>query len=135
MVRDDNKRPYTIRIPLIDEEVPEPKEYSRGSYSKSKRNMRTDISRPSANEVLSYLDKWNTLESYVAQERALEKLFKKYAPSNKSLDEILIKVATLNNFYSTNIKSVYIVAQHIHNLDIDNRLKVGKEKFPNKQYK
>lgn len=36
-----------------------------------------------------------------------------------------MKVSSLNDFYSTNIYSVYPVAKHILSLDIDNRLNEG----------
>jgi hypothetical protein len=91
------------------------------------KNKRTDIPRPSSDEVRRYLKKWDTLESYTAQESALNKLFWQVAPKNYFLDDILIKVATLNTFYSTNIKSVFTVARHIFNLNIDERLKFGDE--------
>lgn len=38
-----------------------------------------------------------------------------------------MKVSTLNNFYSTNIFSVFSVAKHILNLNIDDRLKDSDE--------
>lgn len=95
--------------------------------SVSQRVKRTDIPRPSSDEVLRYLDKWDALENYTAQESALEKLFWTLAPQNASLDDVLLKVVTLNTFYSTNIKSVYTVARHILDLNIDTRLKAGDE--------
>ena len=41
------------------------------------------------------------------------------------MSDILLKVAALNDFYSTNIFSVYPVAKHILSLDIDARLESG----------
>ena len=46
-------------------------------------------------------------------------------PENKLIEDILIKCSTLNDFYSTNIFSIFPVAKHIHQLDIDKRLKEG----------
>ena len=46
-------------------------------------------------------------------------------PENTDMSDILLKVAALNDFYSTNIFSVYPVAKHILSLGIDERLKVG----------
>jgi len=97
-------------------------------YNPVRKNVRRDdIPRPSQEEIRRYLEKWETLENYTAQERALEKLFWQVAPINSSLDDILIKIATLNTFYSTNIKSVFIVAKHILCLNIDERLSDGDE--------
>lgn len=44
---------------------------------------------------------------------------------NEDIEDILLKCATLNDFYSTNIFSVFSVAVHIQELDIDNRLSEG----------
>lgn len=85
----------------------------------------TEIPRPSKNEVNKYIEKWKTLENYVNQEKSLNKLFNDLLPENKLIEDILIKASTLNDFYSTNIFSIFPVAKHIHELDIDERLKQG----------
>lgn len=84
-----------------------------------------DIPKPSVKEVEKYLKQWNTLENYVNQENSLNKLFFVLLPENKVIEDILIKCSTLNDFYSTNIFSIFPVAKHIHQLDIDKRLKEG----------
>lgn len=61
------------------------------------------------------------------QEEALNKLFNELCPGNTSIHDVLLKAATLNVFYSTNIFSIYPVAKHIFNLDIDTRLKEGDD--------
>lgn len=52
----------------------------------------------------------------------LKKLFTKTYPLNNNMDEVLIKVCSLNDFYSTNIFSPFKVAEHIVSLKIDSRL-------------
>lgn len=84
-----------------------------------------DIPKPSVKEVKKYLKQWNTLENYVNQENSLNKLFFDLLPENKVIEDILIKCSTLNDFYSTNIFSIFPVAKHIHQLNIDKRLKEG----------
>ena len=84
-----------------------------------------NISNPSKKEVENYLNKWNDLENYVLQENALDKLFFKVYPKNTDIDDVLIKCSSLNDFYSTNIFSIFSVAKHILNLNIDKRLKAG----------
>lgn len=93
----------------------------------SNRKQKSDIviSKPSAIEVEKYLKSWNNLKNYKLQEDALDKLFFELLPSNEEISDILLKVATLNDFYSTNIFSVYPVAEHILNLKIDERLRQG----------
>lgn len=86
-----------------------------------------EVPSPSKQEVERYLKKWDNLENYVLQESALDKLFFDIYPNNKDINDILIKASTLNDFYSTNIFSIFPVAKHILNLDIDNRLKNGDE--------
>ena len=81
-----------------------------------------DIPKPSKTQVETYLRSWNSLENYHLQEDALDKLFFSLCPENKEISDILLKVAALNDFYSTNIFSVYPVAKHILSLDIDPRL-------------
>jgi hypothetical protein len=88
---------------------------------------RFDIESPNHDSVLRYIKKWNCLENYTAQEYALNKLFWEYCPHNNKLDDVLLKVASLNAFYSTNIYNVYAVAHHIVSLGIDERLRQGDE--------
>ncbi len=87
------------------------------------------IPKPSPDEVSKYLIKWDGLENYYSQDIALEKLFRETYPNNVDLSEVLIKVASLNEFYSTNIFSVFTVASHIINLQIDRRLRFGDQKL------
>jgi len=81
--------------------------------------------RPSAQEVQRYIEQWNGLESYVDQEHALDKLFTSLCPTNVRIEDVLLKIAVLNNFYSTNIYDVHTVAKHFMTFDIDNRLADG----------
>ncbi len=106
-------------------------EYSQGNekihkikFTRKKR-MDVNIPTPSMDEVKYYLKKWSHLENYRLQEDALNKLFLELCPNNNNLEDILIKAATLNDFYSTNIFSIYPVAKHIYKLEIDERLKCG----------
>ena len=84
-----------------------------------------DIPRPCKEEVEYYIENWYKLENYVNQENSLNKLFFDLIPENKLIEDILIKASTLNDFYSTNIFSIFPVAKHIHKLDIDERLQNG----------
>lgn len=81
-----------------------------------------NIPRPCPEQVKIYLEKWEKLDAYPEQEKALDKLFLELCPKNEKIKDILLKCATLNNFYSTNIFSVFPVAKHILELDIDGRL-------------
>lgn len=84
-----------------------------------------DIPRPDPGQVEKYLSRWDRLETSAAQERALNKLFFQTYPRNVDLDDVLIKVSALNDFYSTNIFAPLVVARHIVALDVDRRLDTG----------
>lgn len=86
---------------------------------------KVDVPVPTKEQVEYYLQRWDQLESYHLQEDALDKLFFDLCPGNKDISDILLKIAALNDFYSTNIYSVYSVAKHIWSLNIDARLKAG----------
>ena len=90
-----------------------------------KKRIAVDIPNPSIEQVEFYLEKWEGLENYRLQEDALNKLFFELCPKNADISDVLLKSATLNNFYSTNIFSIYPVAKHICSLDIDSRLITG----------
>ena len=89
------------------------------------------VPTPCVAEVDRYLSEWDALESYVLQESSLTKLFVATYPQNTDIDEVLTKVAVLNDFYSTNIFKTYNVAKHIVALDIDARLTQGDDTLVN----
>lgn len=122
LVRVDTQ-PYTVHIPKAGET----KKHEKGSRKNNKMIDKAtfDIPRPCPNEVDKYLQRWENSENYRLQESALDKLFFGFCPKNQQIEDILIKVAALNDFYSTNIFSVYSVAKHILTLNIDKRLISG----------
>ena len=114
------------RFLFSDSEVPQPVFSTKEKKERTPRKKhRTDIPSPTPQEVLNYQASWDRMDDYREQERALNRLFFDLAPSNKDLADILIKVTTLNQFYSTNIFSIYPVAKHIQSLQIDARLASG----------
>ncbi|EFI68440.1 hypothetical protein BFZC1_10242 [Lysinibacillus fusiformis ZC1] len=92
------------------------------SYTRRKK-LDIDVPYPSIEQVEFYLEKWDQLENYHLQEDALNKLFLELCPSNKDIIDILLKTSTLNDFYSTNIFSIYPVAKHICYLELMRDLK------------
>lgn len=107
-------------------EIPRSRTHQRERRRKVK-NVLAGIPAPSVQEVIHYQAAWEDMDSYREQDRALNCLFLDLAPENKDIADILLKVTTLNQFYSTNIFSIYPVAEHIKDLDIDMRLKAGDE--------
>lgn len=76
--------------------------------------------------VKKYLDKWYTYRDskMLEQENALSILFQHFYQNN-NLQNVLVKVSCLNDFYSTNIRDTYSVAKVIYQLNIDSRLQNG----------
>lgn len=80
--------------------------------------------KPTDAVVKKYLEKWNKKVPYIQREESLEKLYKIFTKNN-NMAEVLAKVSTLNDFYSTNIMSVYDVAKKIVACkNFDNRIKM-----------
>jgi len=91
-----------------------------------KPKNQNNLPKPSIEQVEHYLSKWESLDDYRDQEKAIEKLFVDTFPKNTDILEVLIKSSTLNDFYSTNIFKIYFVAKHIIEIkNIDKRLKNG----------
>ena len=100
-----------------------------------KSNANLNIPTPNQSEMQKWVDEWHkgqAMENYRNQESALYKLFHHTYPRNNDLDEVLVKVATLNDFYSTNIYNIFAAAKHILGVaDIDRRLANGDESLVN----
>ena len=117
-----------FRLFLASNDESDPSETLNQSINKQttgKQKGKVIIPDPTVEQVDRYLQKWNDLENYSLQEQALEKLFKKLCPNNNDINDVLLKSVTLNDFYSTNIFSIYPVAKHIISLGIDERLQNG----------
>lgn len=108
----------------VEPSTPKQENTASRTYTRKKK-MDVDVPYPSIEQVEFYLEKWDGLENYHLQEDALNKLFFELCPTNTDVIDVLLKASTLNDFYSTNIFSIYPVAKHICTLDIDERLKVG----------
>jgi hypothetical protein len=91
-----------------------------------------DLIRPSKKEIDYYLNLWDSLENYTLQESSLGKLFTKTYPLNNDINDVLIKVCALNDFYSTNIFSPLTVAKHIVGMKIDPDLEKDDLEIVNK---
>ena len=87
--------------------------------------MNSKLPMPTVKQVNHYLEKLTHFDNYVQQEKAVIQLFA-LMPNNTDMTEVLLKASVLNDFYSTNIFSVYSVAKHILSIqDLDLRLKNG----------
>lgn len=78
--------------------------------------------KPSQQEVKKYLKLWGSSSDIVLSESSLKKLFTKTYPLNNNLEEIIIKVCSLNELYSLSMYSPITVARHVVSQNIDNDL-------------
>lgn len=78
--------------------------------------------KPNEIEVSRCLSAWYRLTNHVKRESSLEKLFRRTYSLNSDIDDVLIKVCALNDFYGSDIFSRFSVADHIVALGIDDRL-------------
>lgn len=79
-----------------------------------------------ANEMSIYFNRWKLMNDYESQERALNSIFLDKGALGFSEPALMVKCATLNDFYSTYIFKVYYVVQHYLSVDkLENRLKKG----------
>ncbi|MCL4834549.1 MAG: hypothetical protein KJZ86_19065 [Caldilineaceae bacterium] len=84
--------------------------------------MKLSLPEPDEELVIGFIEKFD--KSQIAVDRALGKLFRLF-PTNTSLEDVLLKVVTLNSLYATGILATYRVAEHIQQLQIDPLLQSG----------
>ncbi len=85
---------------------------------------------PNGNQLVKlapiYLKRWENLERYPEQEKTLNKLFGSW-PTNKDFEWVMVKIATLDKFYSTQLKYIVDIANRIRSIqDFDESLEEGK---------
>ena len=90
------------------------------------------IVNPSACQINKFLRRRYASKNYTLQEKSLNKLFLKLCPNNKKIEDVLLKVSALNDFYSTNIYDTYSVAENIIKNNIDRPLAAGNLDIVNK---
>ncbi len=97
--------------------------------------MNEIIPTPSPQIIKEHLNIWDTSvdgKKYPLQEKALNFLFTKACPSHTDMTHVILKVSTLNDFYSTNIFDTYSVAQQILSIkNVKERLLQGDLKLVN----
>ncbi|MFP4457221.1 MAG: hypothetical protein ACLFPS_06130, partial [Clostridia bacterium] len=75
----------------------------KGNLSAEIEEIENKINRPSVKEVFRNLLRREKSDKYERVDKALRKLFNTLLPKNDKIEDILIKVATLNDFYNTNV--------------------------------
>ena len=90
------------------------------------------IPKPNERRINTCWKKWKREEKTDPQEKVLSSLFKEWYPENTKIEDILLKVSTLNDFYNTRILDTYTVSKHILNCKIDEGLWRGDIGLVNK---
>lgn len=88
----------------------------------------TTYSVPNTSLVSNYIAKWNADPILVGNNKALDKLFAQVYPTNTAVEEVLVKVITLNCLFSTRVldKDIQTVTACIVGIaNMDARLKAG----------
>ncbi|HNW99789.1 MAG TPA: hypothetical protein PLE74_03235 [Candidatus Cloacimonadota bacterium] len=83
--------------------------------------MNRELKTPTVALIEEYFTKFKENERYYKADKAIMALIEQF-PHNNDIEHILLKVVTINSLYNTNIYATYQLAQHIHNINIDNRL-------------
>jgi hypothetical protein len=92
---------------------------------KEKTEMKTkQLEKPSVELVKKYNVLFDQNEIYGTADEALSKLYRIY-PKNNQLDEVFLKVVTLNGFYNTNIYYPFEVTLHIMTIQPDDEMESG----------
>jgi hypothetical protein len=89
------------------------------------KNMPTKLfkkpNKPSVEEVERYIQLWRKNESLSLPAKSLENLFKKF-PKNKNIEEIIVKVCTLDVIFSVNVGRWFLqVSKHISEYNFDTK--------------
>ena len=88
------------------------------------------INKPSKDEIKRVFKLWDEtreFENYGVEDKALRWLFKTY-PKNTDLNQIILKIACLDSFYSTNLTmnaKIHEIAEKILRLKFDERVQRG----------
>ena len=106
LIRNDTFRPYTVRLPLDGEDIPEPKDYSKGSRDTHERisDIVTEVTimTVTEEELNENARRVNHDPRYGEEASIISKCFNKF-PNNDDCDLIALKMALIDMTNSTNL--------------------------------
>lgn len=92
-------------------------------YMSEKLSVSIKPNKPSVEEVEKYIKRWEETEEYSVPAKSLSELFKNF-PLNNNLDEIIVKVCTLDVIFSANANRWFFqISKHILKYDFDVKFK------------
>jgi hypothetical protein len=81
-----------------------------------------NLLKPTEQLIQTYREKFD--RQFGQPENAIRLLCVRF-PDNKTLESVLLKSITINTLFTTQIRAILAVAQHILSLGIDEKLKLG----------
>ena len=106
LIRNDKARPYTVRLPMSGEDIPEPKDYSKDSRNTSSamRNSSTEptVSKFTEKELDETALRVNSDPRYGEEAAIINSSFNKF-PRNDDDSIIAMKIALIDMTNSTNL--------------------------------
>ena len=134
LIRNDMIRPYTIRIPKENEEIPEPKDYSKGSrivnYFASKVYDESNILKFTDCDLAETAQKVKDDRRYGEEAIIICNCFNRFQ-KNVDADVVALKIALIDMTNSTNLNmhlakvSLKNLVQKIIDCDFDKRVEAG----------
>ena len=83
-----------------------------------------ELIKPTEQVISSYLQKFNDEPRFFLADQVIERLIEKF-PNNDNIESIWLKTSVINDLYSTNIYGTFKLAQHILQLNIDDKINKG----------
>jgi hypothetical protein len=133
LVRDDSVRPYTVRLPIDGEDIPEPRDYSKSSRGvpPSKWSGETkSVIRFTEDELEETARRVSSDPRYGEEAAIINSCFNKF-PNNNDGDIIAMKIALIDMTNSTNLNKhlgkIYLtrLIEKIKNCGFDKRVAIG----------
>ena len=88
------------------------------------KDMKNKLDTPTNEFVYNYIQKFSYEKNANLSDSAITKLIEKF-PFNNNLEEILLKVVSINVLYSTSILDNIKMAERILALDVDSKIQKG----------
>ncbi len=133
LIRNDEVRPYTVRIPIYGENIPKPRDYLKGSRITQLTARKSDT-EPAIEFTEEQLEETalrvNSDPRYGEEGKIISSCFNKF-PKNEDGDIIALKIALIDMTNSTNLNKhlskIYLtrLIEKIKNCDFDKRVAMG----------
>ncbi|MEG2599402.1 MAG: hypothetical protein RSA66_08010 [Muribaculaceae bacterium] len=90
-----------------------------------------EFTKPTKEDVDYYLSIYQRDQQRISDDTILKNLFSTEMPSNTKFNQVSIKVAAIDQYFSRNLYHFRTIARHIVNLNIDKDLETGNSEIVN----